>query len=52
MQVQLSAGRAHLASTSHDATLRLWDLSALNEDDGEDDDEEAEEATNVVRMQI
>ncbi|CAL8464774.1 g4309 [Coccomyxa elongata] len=43
----LSAGRAYLASTSHDAMLRLWDLSALNEDDGEDDDEEAEEAVNV-----
>ncbi|BDA50374.1 WD repeat-containing protein JIP5 [Coccomyxa sp. Obi] len=37
----LSAGRAYLASTSHDALLRLWDLSALNEDDAEDDDDEA-----------
>lgn len=48
MQVQLSAGCAYLASTSHDAVLRLWDLSALKEDDGEDEDEGA--AADAVRM--
>lgn len=46
--MQLSAGRAYLASTSHDSVLRLWDLSALNEVDAEDDEEEP--AANAVRM--
>lgn len=38
----LSPGRTRLASTSHDAVLRLWDLSALHEEDG-GEEEAAEE---------
>ncbi len=34
-----------LASTSHDAVLRLWDLSALHDEDGAEEEVEAEEET-------
>ncbi|KAF8072908.1 WDR55 [Scenedesmus sp. PABB004] len=39
-RLALSDDRAVLASTGHDAVVKLWDLAVLRDDDGEEEEEE------------
>ncbi|GLC46097.1 hypothetical protein PLESTB_001033100 [Pleodorina starrii] len=38
-RLALSSDRRVLASTSHDAAVKLWDLAVLHDDEGDDDEE-------------